>query len=619
MEQLYSIPVILSLAFAGGLLTFMVHNLLPKLRTLLVLLTVLAPAYLVWQLPADSVWFSFSLGGFELTWGSTAYAHLFSLLIAGLSVLATIYSIGFMKDKSRLGFFYLAFLTSIAAMYGIVFSQDLLSLFFFWEIMTWSSFLMVIYYRFENQKAGIRYFVFSAIGAYALLSAIVYLYSINGDLSLQAVFQTIPSLSTFQFTVVIVLFLMGFGVKSAIMPLHVWAPDAYRSAPSPFTVLFSGVLSKMGIFGMGLVLFKFMGGLEQGHIIREILAWMGGITALLGTFYAIFQTDAKKLLAYSSVAQLGYIIVGLAIGTPMSVMAAIFLALMHAIFKGMLFMGVGSVFHQTGSFDLNELTGLIRRMPLSFVAVLFGIIAVAGVPPLGGFVGKWLLYESLITSNHYFLVTVLFTSSTAAFLYLYRLIFSIFLGQEEPEYATVKEVNWTMWLPMMILAAMTLLTGTRPGIFFAPIAEAMHYLGFQQVNWQMSVLFNPWGDQVNLLAVITSIATVFLLAAVFITWKNYKSTRYVTTKDIHTSGEIPTENENLTYAVDFYRPFERAAEPFFRYQINRVYESLATNTEAVFDLLRHVYTGNAQTYVLYVVMFLVLLIAFSGWIFGIQI
>ncbi len=619
MEQLLNIPAILAIAFAGSILVFVTHLVLPRLRTAVVLLLTLVPAYLVWQLPVDSPMVYFSLGGFDLSWGTNPYSRLFSLLIAGIGVLSTIYSLAFMKNKARLGFFYLAFLATIAAMYGIVFSQDLLSLFFFWEIMTWSSFLLVIYYRFENQQAGIRYFVFSAVGAYALLTAIVYLYSFTGDLSLAATFRVIPQLSTTQLSWITVLFLLGFGVKSALMPMHVWAPDAYRSAPSPFTALFSGVLSKMGVFGMGLVLFKFMGGLEPGHIIREVLAWMGGITALLGTFYAVFQTDAKKLLAYSSIAQLGYIIVGLAIGTPMSVMAAIFLALMHGIFKSMLFMGVGSVFHQTGSLDLNELTGLIRRMPLSFVTVLMGIITVAGVPPLGGFVGKWLLYESLITSNHYFLVIVLFTSSTAAFLYLYRLIFSIFLGQEEREFDHIKEVSWVMWVPMLILAGMTLVTGILPGIFFGPIAEAMQYLGFPQIDWQMSVLFNPWGNQVDMLSVITSIATVFLLGLAFITWKNFRTTRYVTTKDIHTSGEMPTENENLTYAIDFYRPFERAAAPIFKYKVTRMYASFAENAEHLFDLLRHVYTGNAQTYALYVVIFLVILIVFSGWIFGIQI
>ncbi|MEA3287268.1 MAG: proton-conducting transporter membrane subunit [Candidatus Marinimicrobia bacterium] len=619
MEPLLNIPAILAIAFAGSILAFITHHALPKFRTAVVLLLTLIPAYLVWQLPADSSMIYFSLGGFDLSWGTNPYSRLFSLLIAGIGVLSTIYSLAFMKNKARLGFFYLAFLATIASMYGIVFSQDLLSLFFFWEIMTWSSFLMVIYYRFENQAAGIRYFVFSAVGAYALLTAIVYLYSFTGDLSLTATFRIIPQLSTSQISLITILFLLGFGVKSALMPVHVWAPDAYRSAPSPFTALFSGVLSKMGIFGMGLVLFKFMGGLEQGHIIREVLAWMGGLTALLATFYAVFQTDAKKLLAYSSIAQLGYIIIGLAVGTPLSVMAAIFLALLHGIFKSMLFMGVGSVFHQTGSLDLNELTGLIRKMPLSFVTVLMGIITVSGVPPLGGFVGKWMLYESLLTSGHYFLVAVTFISSTAAFLYLYRLIFSIFLGQEEKEYEHVREVSWVMWVPMLILAGLTMLAGAMPGLFFEPIAEAMKYLGFQQVDWQMSVLFNSWGNQVDMLAVITSIFSVFLLGLAFITWKNYKTTRYVTTRDIHTSGEIPTENENLTYAVDFYRPFERAAAPVFKYKVTRIYESFAKNAELIFDLLRHVYTGNAQTYALYVVIFLVVLIVFSGWIFGIQI
>lgn len=619
MELYINIQNVLLIAFAGSLLTFTVHNVYPKIRNVVSFLTLAIPAYLVYVLPVDGAAFSLSVGGFDLQWASNPYTRLFSLLIAGIAVLVGIYSTGFMKDRARQGYYCLSMLITVGAMYGIVFSQDLISLFFFWEIMTWSSFLLVIYYRFEDQKAGLRYFVFSAIGAYALLSAIVYVYGQTGSIALSAVGLALSDMSRFESSFVLVLFILGFGVKSAVMPVHVWAPSAYQSSPSSFTALFSGVLSKMGIFGLGLVLFKFMNNLEAHHFLRTGLAWMGALTALLGTFYAIFQVDAKKLLAYSSISQLGYIIVGLAVGTPMSVMAAIFLALIHGVVKGMLFMGIGSVYHRTGSLNMNELTGLIRKMPLSFITVLMGIITIAGVPPLGGFVGKWMLYESLITSNHAFLVIVLFAASTAAFLYLYRLIFSVFLGQEEAEYAHVKEVSWNMWLPMLILAGVTMTTGLFPGVFFDPISKAMTHLGFAAVDWQMSTLFNTWGNGVHLLTVMTSIGMVFVIGASFITWKNFRTTRYVTTRDIHTSGEVPSENENLTYAIDFYKPFERALGPVFKHKIGPIYESFARNAEEMFDLLRHIYTGNAQTYVLYVVVTLSLLFVFSGWIFGIQI
>ncbi|MCK5457481.1 MAG: hypothetical protein KAI45_10185, partial [Melioribacteraceae bacterium] len=415
-----------------------------------------------------------------------------------------------------------------------------------------------------------------------------------------------------------ILLLVGFGVKSAVMPLHVWAPDSYSISPSPFTAVFSGALSKMGVFGIGIVLFKLAS--QGGYYIyvKEILAWIGGLTALLATFYAVFQTDARKLLAYSSIGQLGYIVVGLAIGTPLSIMSALFLAILHAAFKGALFFATGAVFHRTGTTDMNEVSGLVRKMPYTFLTALMGIIAVSGVPPLGGFAGKWMLYQSLIQSDHYFLVIVVFASSTAAFLYLYRFIFSLFLGQEEKEFADVKEVSWLMRIPMLSLAIFTLIVGVMPGLLLDPISGAMGYLGVTSSQFETTVIWNAWGNKIDMFTIMNSIGVLFVIAASFITIKGYKNGRYVTTKDIHTSGEIPTENENLTYAVDFYKPFERALGGVLKPSIDKFYKKAAATLEELFDHLRYIYTGNGQTYAMYVVLFLVILIVFSEMIFGVK-
>jgi NADH-quinone oxidoreductase subunit M len=417
-----------------------------------------------------------------------------------------------------------------------------------------------------------------------------------------------------------ILFMVAFGVKSAIMPLHVWAPRAYSDSPMAFTAIFSGLLSKMGVFGMGILMISVFanGTIGQSFIFSNVLAWMGAITSVIATFYAVIQKDAKRLLAYSSIAQLGYIIVGLAIGTPLSIMAALFLAVVHAIFKGTLFMAVGAVERQAGTTNMEEVGALIRKMPWTFMASLFSIIALAGVPPLGGFVGKWMLYESLITSgfgSNYFLVVMVFLSSTAAFLYSYRFLFGLFLGQEEPEYDHVKEAPAIMVIPMVILSLLLLVIGAFPGLLFEPIANAMSFMGVQ-VSWDMTVLSNVWGDTVHMEPIWTSILIVFVIAATFLTFKNRKSTRYVTTKDIHTSGEIPEAHENMTYAVDFYRPFERAIEPVLKRKMDEYYNAFGEGLESLFGFLRKIYTGNGQTYAVYVIIFLSILILIGNTIFN---
>jgi NADH-quinone oxidoreductase subunit M len=611
-----SIPVLFLVFFGGGLLTYIFQK-VKKLDSLIALLASALGGYIAFALPGNANSFSFNIASFSLKFGVNDYSQLFAMLVAVLGFFGILYSWDFMSGKESTGYYYMNFLFALGAMFGIVYSRDLLSLFFFWEIMTWSSFLLVIYSGENKHKIGIKYFIYSAIGAYSLLIAIITIYANLGTFDLNQVINGFGGLSLGIQILTTTLLVVGFGVKSAMMPLHVWAPDAYKVTPSSFTAIFSGALSKMGIFGIGLVLFKFVANSEFALYFREILAWIGGLTALFSTFYAVFQHDAKKLLAYSSIGQLGYIIVGLAVGTPLAVTAALFLMILHGVFKAMLFMSVGAVYMRTGTIDMNEVSGLIRNMPFSFLTMLFGIISVAGVPPLGGFVSKWLLYEALIQSNHYFLVIIIFFASTAAFLYLYRLIFSLFLGQREKDFENVKEAPASMIIPMLIMAAFVLVVGVFPGIILKPISAAMISMGLTPAQWENSVLFSAWGEQVNLLAVVNSIGIIFILGAIFITWKNYKQTRWVSTKDIHTAGEVPTENENLTFAVNFYQPFERALGDVLKPSVDKLFNLIGINLEELFDYLRYVYTGNGQTYAMYVILFMVILILFSGSIFGI--
>ncbi|RLD43803.1 MAG: hypothetical protein DRI86_09100 [Bacteroidetes bacterium] len=613
MNSLFLIILIL---MGGAVLAYLAKKVNPMLSSI-VSFVAIASSAVVFFLMTDRESVILHIGGFELQWGLNAYSWVFGAMVISMASLASLYSIAYMKGKDRLGYFNLNFTLSVAAMMGILFSMDWISFFIFWEIMTWSSFLIIIYNGISEGKIGIKYMIFSAIGGYSMLMAMVITKSQIDSFLIADLISNFSSMSLGLQGLIGVLFLIAFSVKSAVMPLHVWAPRAYADSPMSYTSIFSGLLSKMGVFGLGIMLISVFSKTTNGNIFiySEVLAWLGAITGVIATFYAVIQTDAKRLLAYSSVAQLGYIVVGLAIGTKLSVMAAIFMAIMHAIFKGTLFMAVGAVERQTGTTDMTKLGALIRKMPWTFVASLMSIIALAGIPPLGGFVGKWMLYESLITSDHYFLIVMTFLSSTAAFLYSYRFLFGIFLGQEEKEFEDVKEAPAIMVVPMMLMAGSLFFFGMFPGYIFEPIAKGMEYLGMGQVDWNMTVLSNGWGDHVDTLSIINSILTVVGIAFIFLGLKNRKKTRYVTTKDIHTGGEIPTENENLTYAVDFYKPFERAIEPAMKRKMDFYYNKFGEGIETLFDFVRRIYTGNGQTYAIYVVIFLVILLIFSKQIF----
>ncbi len=612
------IHIIFLIFLGGAVLTYFAGKVSKVLQDIFFLLSVLVPAYLFFANVGIGKEVTLTLGGITLVWGVNHFSWLFSLIVLGLGSMAAIYAIGYMKGKERKGYFYFNFILSIMAMMGILLSLDLVSFFVFWEIMTWSSYLMTVYNGHETQRIGIKYFVFSAIGAYAMLMAIVIVHHVAGSFMIGSMINFYPNMSLSLQIWIPILFLMAFGVKAALMPLHVWAPDAYSNAPMAYTSVFSGALSKMGIYGMVIVLVTMINQIPQGFWFREVIAWLGGITAVLGTLWAIKQDDAKKLLAYSSVAQLGYIIVGIAIGTELGMLAGLFLAVMHALFKGTLFMVTGAVEKQTGTTNFTEVTGLIRKMPWTFFAALFSIIALAGIPPLGGFVGKWMLYEALITSNHYLLVIVIFFSSTAAFLYCYKFLFGFFLGQEEKEWAHVKEAPVVMLVPMIIMSVLMFVLGTFPGLILKPINSGLVDLGYIDTFkhlWNTSIIFNAWGDHVVLQPILYYIIAIFVFFALFLTWKGHKTTRYVTTKDISSSGEVPAEDENLTFSVGFMQPFLRAVAPAMRRQIDKYYTGIADGLESLFEFMRRIYTGNGQTYAVYVIVFVVVVLLFKSVLF----
>ncbi len=615
METILTILLIL---FGGSIATYFLGKLNGLLRNIIFIATLIVPAWLFFTTITPDTVIEFVILGINLGWGITPFSYIFAIIVLGLAVLMGVYAIKAMEGQKNLNFFFANFLLTVTAMMGILFSLDFVSFFIFWEIMTWSSYFMVVFTGKDVQKTGIKYILFSAVGAYAMLMAIVYIYSLTGSVLIGDFIENFHLFTPQMQWLIPILLLIGFAVKSALMPLHVWAPGAYSNSPMSYTGLFSGALSKMGVYGMVLVLIMIVQQIPDGYMLKEVIAWMGGITSVMGTLWAIKQDDAKKMLAYSSVAQLGYIIVGVAIGTPLAMMAGLFLAVMHGIFKSTLFMVVGTIERQTGTTNFTEVTGLIRKMPWTFLAAMMAIIALAGIPPLGGFIGKWMLYESLMGSNHYLLIIVIFFSSTAAFLYCYKFLFGFFLGQEEKEWEHVKEGPALMVIPMIILAGLTFVLGMFPGLILKPINDGMLFLGYVSTEnrfWELSVIFNDWGNQVAMQPLVYTIFAIFIFFLVFLTVKNYKKTRYVTTKDISSSGEVPREDENLTFIIGFTQPFFRALGPVMKRRIDTYYSGIGKGLEALFDFTRRIYTGNGQTYALYLVIFVIILLLFRDSLF----
>jgi hydrogenase-4 component B len=354
-----------------------------------------------WTLPSGIDLFSWSVR-------LDPMSAFFSLALGILATAVSIFSLGYLRNwRDRigvLGFFYNLLLLSLA----LVFTAS--NVFFFlvaWEVMALSTYCLVSFEhaKEEARKAGILFLIMSHAGTGLMLIAFLILATAAGSLDFSSFHLLASHLPDGQKTAVFSLFFIGFGVKTGIIPLHVWLPAAHPVAPSNISALMSGIVIKAGIYGMSRVFFDFFDvpPLWAGILVLSV----GVISALLGVLYALMEHDLKRLLAYHSIENIGIILIGFgaalmfrSFGYPnlaaLALIAGLYHTLNHAIFKCLLFLGAGSVLQATGTRNMEKLGGLIRRMPVTAFFFLIGAVAISGLPPLNGFISEWLTYQSLL-------------------------------------------------------------------------------------------------------------------------------------------------------------------------------------------------------------------------------
>jgi NADH-quinone oxidoreductase subunit M len=300
-------------------------------------------------------------------------------------------------------------------------------------------------------------------------------------------------------------------------------------------------------------------------LFLSILGWFGVITAVLGTLYAIPQDDMKRLMAYSTVSHVGYITAALSMNSALGVAAAMFHTLNHMVFKGGIFLSMGAVKYRTGERMMHRLGGMGYRMPVSFFTFLVCIIAAAGIPPMSGFASKWMVFQSLFDRSMLIMVIPVLFASTGGFLYLYRGLHTIYLGQLSPRFTRVKEAPVTMSVAMVFMMLLVMLAGFFPGVILTPVNEAVTQLGFEPLTQN---LFSIQGvtTTVNLTLVgIIFFISFFIVAFMYLSGKKRE---LVEPLDTYTAGEDPEEwgltEERYHYGMSFYEPFEESVRPFLK-------------------------------------------------------
>jgi len=398
-----------------------------------------------------------------------------SLLIAGVSTLAAFYSIAYMSHEHNQEMYFTALLLFVSGMIGVVLSANLILFYLFWELMLIPSYFLIAYWGTGRPRVvGFKYFMFTHAGAASLISGILLTYSVTGTFNLLELSNLLNNVAPGILKAIMILMFIGFAVKLAVFPVHTWLPDAHAEAPTPISVLLSGVMIKTGAYAivrMTLTLFP-----SELAKIAYGLSVLAVITMLWGGFMAFAQTDLKRMLAYSSVSQVGYILFGLTSLTALGLAGGLFNVITHGVAKGLLFMCAGAIIYATGIRDINKLGGLAGKMPITAVATLCGALSIAGTPPFGGFASEWMIFAGGFAAHYTILTSLAVAATIVTAGYYLRMIKRVFFGECPANLNGTKEAPLSMLLPISILTFLTVAFGIfayAPLQVIYPAAEAV--------------------------------------------------------------------------------------------------------------------------------------------------
>jgi NADH-quinone oxidoreductase subunit M len=556
----------------------------------------------------ETVSYKILVGGFTLAFNLNMLTWYFAA-IASLVGIAMAFG---MASTSKSSYDWLFALISFTGVLGVFLSQDFVGFFLSWELMTFGSFMMVLR---RNRHESLKYFVLSVIGAYSMLIAIGILYVKTGALDFNTIRTALQadvmlgSMSRAETALVYSLFLVAFGVKAGMVPLHVWAPGAYSETDQSYTAFFSGTLSKAGVYGfillyllMGAKLYVALGVFHNHLTFAYIIAWLGAITVVVAGFLAVLQEDIRKLFAYSSVSQVGYILLGLGVGTGLGFTGALFHVLSHAAFKGLFWLVTAAIILQTGKTEFKDFGGLAEKMPYTFAMALIAVLSLAGIPPMAGFASKWLIYEAAISAHMPLVAGTIFIGSALGFAYVVRFLYGVWFGQRPSDLNEVKEAPWPLLVAMTILAIPNIVFGIAPGLVTGYFNKLF---GDTVVGGDYFRLITPTGAY-N--ALLVTVLLIFGLAVAGLVYIYGARARKVPVTDTYQSGNPVTEEFNLTMRKNFYRPLAEALDFWLKYSWDRFYERLAELTEDFADWLREgFYNGNVQSYAWYLAIVLLIL------------
>jgi NADH-quinone oxidoreductase subunit M len=488
----------------------------------------------------------------------------------------------------------------------IFYASDLITLFIGWEVMSWSSYFIIA--RNAKPRTLQKYILFNLGAGFALLGAIVIIYSFTGTALYHEIdISKIPATLHLPLTL---LLLVTIFVKSGVLPFHYWVVDTYEESSHLFSAILSAMISKAGIFLFILMFTQIIGYEQLDSSVFTVVAWLGVITSVVATFKAISQDSMKRLLAYSSIAQIGYIITIFSVLNGSGLEAGLYHTMIHTMVKLLLFVNIASIIAITGKERFSELGGLIYRYPVLFVLLLIGIIGLAGMPPLGGFNSKFLIYTTLLEEKRAVLLTAVMFSSASAFLYCFKLIYGIYLGQPTQPLSQHKKLSLCYYVPQWIGAILLVTLGIFPSLGTIVLNPILASLGFEVTAYQSLFILDGGFASFNggiLMLVFGSIFAWVLL----ITTSMKNRTRQVRDRlDISYCGEVPDPKINLHYGYGIGEELRRIGfiRVILQNSVAPYWERIATVAGDSSLLLKKLYGLTVQNVGVVTILFFVLLL-----------
>ena len=546
-----------------------------------------------------------------------ALSLFFALIVATAVFVSGVYSIQYMRHDDNEREYYTLFLLLSGGVMGLVLSGDLFNMFIMVEILTFAAVALTAFRNTARGalEAAFKYLVVGSIGSTCILVGTAVLYAQAHTLNLAQLAQVIPGNLTTATKVAFALLFVGFGTKAFVVPFHPLAADAHGAAPASISVMISGVLTKSGIYGIIRLTYFVFQTMNLGTM-QFLLVFIGSLSMFICVTMALAQHDFKRLLAFHSISQIGYVLTAVGLSTALGLSAGLYHAMNHTLFKGLLFLAAGAVLHETGTTDLGKLGGLSKKMPHTTVLFLIGAFSISGIPPFNGFASKWMIYQATyqkaVESGNigFLLVTIIaLVTSVLTLASFVKVSQSVFFGQLPRELEHVKEVSFGMRLAMAIFALLCVLTGLFPGLVTTYITEpaaravfcvgqyinAMGFDGSAAAAAESAVGFAHVGvwEPISWLLILCIALLAVTIVAVASKYDNVSQR----------SGEAVDSKYELFYGGE--------AQEFSQVGGGDLFWGFKHNWRGYFDVMHRLHSGVLNDYALWAVVDLALVLLFS--------